>query len=63
VLVVVGVTLVQIPRAFVPMTRKEVRELVEKCNNAGREYLALDFEEIKVERREFRSSIYEVVVV
>jgi hypothetical protein len=52
VLVVVGATLVQIPRAFVPLNRREVKVLVERCNAAGRGFLAADFHEIKVERCE-----------
>ena len=40
-LAVVASTLVQVPRSFVSMPRREVRMLVETCYKRGRAYLSL----------------------
>lgn len=47
---VVVATLVQLPRAFVPMPRKDVKDLVERCYALGREYLNRDYKEVSVTR-------------
>jgi len=47
---VVAVTLVQLPRAFVAMPRKEVKALVLRCYGLAREYLNRDFKEVTVTR-------------
>ncbi|WVR05805.1 hypothetical protein IAU60_002830 [Kwoniella sp. DSM 27419] len=50
VFAIVGSTLVQLPRNFVSMTRKEVRELVLACHGKVRDYLSKDFHEISITR-------------
>lgn len=52
---VLAVTLVQLPRAFVPMPRKDVKTLVEKCHGLGRDYLGRDFKEATVIRCAYRT--------
>ncbi|WVQ85310.1 hypothetical protein IAT38_007475 [Cryptococcus sp. DSM 104549] len=50
VLAVVASTLVQLPRSFVAMPRKDVREVVMRCHTKVREYLAMDFVDVTVTR-------------
>ena len=52
VMAVVANTLVQIPRAFVPLPRSEVKALVVKCNSVARVYLTRNFEEVNASRCE-----------
>ncbi|ADV21200.1 hypothetical protein CNC03930 [Cryptococcus gattii WM276] len=50
VLAVVASTLVQLPRSFVNLPRKEVKDLVLRCHNRVRNYLAQDFDSVTVTR-------------
>ncbi|OCF33250.1 hypothetical protein I316_04991 [Kwoniella heveanensis BCC8398] len=50
VLIIVASTLVQLPRSFVSMSRKQVRELVIACYNKVKDYLNKDFDQITVDR-------------
>ena len=52
VLSVIASTLVQLPRAFVAMPRRQVKTLVHKCYYVIRQYLVKDFEVCSVNRRE-----------
>ncbi|ORY28647.1 fungal-specific transcription factor domain-domain-containing protein [Naematelia encephala] len=47
---IVGVTLAQLPRAFIPMPRKEVKTLTERCYRLGRDYYNQDFVDITITR-------------
>lgn len=60
VLAVVASTLVQLPRSFVNLPRKEVKDLVLRCHNRVRNYLAQDFDSVTVTRSE--SSLNDVMV-
>ncbi|EAL22187.1 hypothetical protein CNBC3250 [Cryptococcus deneoformans B-3501A] len=50
VLAVVASTLVQLPRSFVDLPRNEVKDLVLRCHNRIKDYLARDFDTITVTR-------------
>ncbi|WWC66444.1 uncharacterized protein I206_100346 [Kwoniella pini CBS 10737] len=50
VLAIVASTLVQLPRSFVNMTRKQVKELILRCNDRLMNYMISDFENITVNR-------------
>ncbi|WVQ71033.1 hypothetical protein IAR50_000558 [Cryptococcus sp. DSM 104548] len=50
VLSVVASTLVQLPRSFINMRRKEVKELVLRCHEQARIYLAKDYQAVTVTR-------------
>ncbi|TYJ57579.1 hypothetical protein B9479_001661 [Cryptococcus floricola] len=50
VLSVVASTLVQLPRSFISMRRKEVKELVLRCHQKVRSYLAQDFQQPTITR-------------
>ncbi|KAK4688912.1 hypothetical protein P7C73_g1194, partial [Tremellales sp. Uapishka_1] len=50
VLALVGATLVQTPRAFVPLSRREVKALVERCQAESQAFLNLSFGTITVTR-------------
>ncbi|KJD99484.1 hypothetical protein I311_06945 [Cryptococcus gattii NT-10] len=50
VLAVVASTLVQLPRSFVNLPRKEVKDLILRCHNRVRNYLAQDFDSVTVTR-------------
>ncbi|WVQ97169.1 hypothetical protein IAU59_004279 [Kwoniella sp. CBS 9459] len=50
VLIIVASTLVQLPRSFISMSRKEVRELVIACYDKVKDYLIKDYEQITVTR-------------
>lgn len=53
----VAATLVQLPRAFVSMPRKEVKALVDRCFCLGREYLNRDFMDVTVTRCMFNQCV------
>lgn len=61
VLAVVASTLVQLPRSFVDLPRNEVKDLVLRCHNRIKDYLARDFDTITVTRSE--SSPENVVII
>ncbi|ODO07311.1 hypothetical protein L198_00890 [Cryptococcus wingfieldii CBS 7118] len=50
VLSVVASTLVQLPRSFISMRRKEVKELVLRCHQKVRSYLAQDYQHPTITR-------------
>lgn len=52
VYMIVASTLIQLPRAFIPMPRRDVKMLAERLYGLGREYLARDFKEYTVSRCE-----------
>jgi hypothetical protein len=52
VLILVTSTLLQVPRAFVPLPRKEVRALAERCWHLVRLFLSKDYVEVSLERCE-----------
>lgn len=52
VLTIVASTLVQTPRAIVPLARNEVRQIVEKCAAVTRQYLGQDYREPTTSRCE-----------
>jgi hypothetical protein len=60
VLVIVSATLVQLPRAFVPLPRKEVRALVDKITAVTTRYIAKEFQESTIARCEFRRRLREM---
>lgn len=60
VLAVIASTLVQLPRSFVNLPRNEVKDLVLRCHNRVRNYVARDFSSVTVTRSE--SSPYYVMV-
>jgi NAD-dependent dihydropyrimidine dehydrogenase PreA subunit len=52
VLSLVAATLVQLPRAFVPMPRSEVKALVQKCYRHVTVALLRDYQDVSIDRRE-----------
>ncbi|OWZ79736.1 hypothetical protein C366_01792 [Cryptococcus neoformans Tu401-1] len=50
VLAVIASTLVQLPRSFVNLPRNEVKDLVLRCHNRVRNYVARDFSSVTVTR-------------
>jgi hypothetical protein len=51
VLILVCSTLLQVPRAFVPLPRREVKAIVEKCWDMTRRFMVKDWSEVSLERR------------
>lgn len=52
VLILVAATLVQVPRAFVPLPRSEVKALAEHCYQLTREFQSKDWQSVSLERCE-----------
>jgi hypothetical protein len=52
VLSLVAATLVQLPRAFVPMPRSDVKALVQKCYRHVTVALLRDYQDVSIDRRE-----------
>lgn len=50
VMVIMGVTLAQVPRAFVKLDKKEVRGLIDKITRAVKQYLDKDFTSVSTSR-------------
>lgn len=55
VLILVASTLVQVPRSFVPLPRREVKALAEKCWDLTRSFMARDYTSVSLERCEYTS--------
>lgn len=62
ILVLVAATLIQVPRAFVPLARREVKELAERCWDMVRRFLATDWTEVSVERSEWAMTLARLLI-
>lgn len=61
VLSLVAATLVQLPRAFVPMPRSEVKALVQKCYRHVTMALLRDYQDVSIDRRKCIARIFQPV--
>lgn len=53
VLSLVCITLSQVPRSFIDLSRRDVKDLIDRCSAAVRQWHARDFAEITLSRRKY----------